>query len=159
LLLDTQVALWWLTASRRLSKPARELVAGSDCVLSVASIWEVDLKHRIGKLPVSAQRFRDEMRIAGAIILSVADEHVLRIVRGVEAHRDPFDRMLLSVAEAEQLTLLTADDALISLGRKNPNVPVRRACASRFRADQTGRSSLRCGQARGVILNQNAKTC
>ena len=56
LLLDTQVALWWLTASPRLPKASRELVAGSACVISVVSIWEVDLKHRLGKLPVSPER-------------------------------------------------------------------------------------------------------
>jgi PIN domain nuclease of toxin-antitoxin system len=46
LLLDTQVALWWLTASPRLSKSSRELMVSSPCAVSVASIWEVDLKHR-----------------------------------------------------------------------------------------------------------------
>ncbi len=51
LLLDTQVALWWLTASPRLSKSSRELMVSSPCAVSVASIWEVDLKHRLGKLP------------------------------------------------------------------------------------------------------------
>ena len=125
LLLDTQVALWWLTASPRLSKPSRELMAGSACVVSVASIWEVDLKHRLGKMPVPPQRFRDEMRSAGAVILSVSDEHVLTAAKLPEPHRDPFDRLLLSVAEAEHLVLLTADKALITLGRKEPRLPLR----------------------------------
>ena len=125
LLLDTQVALWWLIASPRLSKPSRELMAGSPCVVSVASIWEVDLKHRLGKLSVPPQRFRDEMRSAGAVILSVSDEHVLTTVDLPEPHRDPFDRLLLSVAEAEHLVLLTADNALITLGRKEPRLPLR----------------------------------
>lgn len=58
LLLDTQVALWWLTASPRLSKTSRKL-------------------HRLGKLPVSARRFRDEMRAAGSMILSVSNEHAM----------------------------------------------------------------------------------
>ena len=125
LLLDTQVALWWLTASPRLSRPSRELIAGSPCAVSVASIWEVDLKHRLGKLPVLPRRFRDEMRSAGAVILSVSDEHVLTAVMLPEPHRDPFDRLLLSVAEAEHLVLLTADKALIALGRKEPRLPLR----------------------------------
>jgi PIN domain nuclease of toxin-antitoxin system len=51
-------------------------MVSSPCVVSVASIWEVDLKHRLGKLPIAPRRFRDEMRSAGAIILSVTDEHV-----------------------------------------------------------------------------------
>ena len=127
LLLDTQVALWWLTASPRLSKTSRELMAGSACIVSVASIWEVDLKHRLGKLPIAPRRFRDEMRAAGAVILSVTDEHVLTVLKPAETHRDPFDRLLLSVAEAERLVLLTADAALIALGRKEAHLPLRRA--------------------------------
>jgi PIN domain nuclease of toxin-antitoxin system len=127
LLLDTQVALWWLTASSRLSKASRELMVGSPCSVSVASVWEVDLKHRLGKLPIAPERFRDEMRSAGATVLSVTDEHVLTRVKAAESHRDPFDRLLLSVAEAENLVLLTADTALIALGRQEPRLPIRHA--------------------------------
>lgn len=127
LLLDTQVALWWLTASSRLSKSSRELLVSSPCAVSVASVWEVDLKHRLGKLPITPLRFRDEMRSAGATILSVTDEHVLTRVQAAESHRDPFDRLLLSVAEAENRVLLTADTALIALGRQESRLPIRRA--------------------------------
>jgi PIN domain nuclease of toxin-antitoxin system len=127
LLLDTQVALWWLTASPRLSKSSREVMVSSSCAVSVASVWEVDLKHRLGKLPIAPARFRDEMRSAGATVLSVTDEHVLTRVRAAESHRDPFDRLLLSVAEAESLVLLTADTALIALGRREPSLPIRHA--------------------------------
>ena len=125
LLLDTQVALWWLTASRRLSQDARTLMSESSCAVSVASIWEVDLKHRLGKLPVSPARFRDEMRSAGATVLPVTDEHVLATVDLPRPHSDPFDRLLLSIATAEQLVLLTADEALLALGAAEPGLPVR----------------------------------
>lgn len=127
LLLDTQVALWWLTASPRLHRASRELMVGSPCAVSVASVWEVDLKHRLGKLPIPPARFRDEMQSAGATVLSVTAEHVLTRPKGAESHRDPFDRLLLSVAEAESLVLLTADTALIALGRQDPRLPIRRA--------------------------------
>ena len=63
LLLDTQVALWWLVGSPRLSRSCRDLIANSSCVVSVASIWEVAIKHRLGKLPISPQLFRDETEI------------------------------------------------------------------------------------------------
>jgi PIN domain nuclease of toxin-antitoxin system len=126
LLLDTQVALWWLTASPRLSKASRELVAASPCTVSVASVWEVALKHGLGKLPVPPLRFRDEMRTAGAVILSVTDEHVLTSADAA-VHPDPFDRLLLGVALAEGLQLLTADTALIALGDKQPRLPIREA--------------------------------
>ena len=44
-----------------------------------------------------------------------------------DAHRDPFDRLLLSVAAAEHLILLTADKALVTLGRKEPRLPIESA--------------------------------
>lgn len=125
LLLDTQVALWWLTASTRLSKVSRELIAGSACVVSVASVWEVAIKHRLGKLPVPARRFRDEMRSAGALILPVTDEHALATAELPYARGDPFDRLLLSVAQAEHLVLLTADAALIALAEDHPRLPLK----------------------------------
>lgn len=127
LLLDTQVALWWLTASPRLSRSSRELIASSPCAVSVASVWEIDLKHRLGKLPIEPARFRDEMRSAGATVVPITDEHVLTRVKAAESHRDPFDRLLLSVAEAENLVLLTANAALIALGRREPRLPIRNA--------------------------------
>ena len=125
LLLDTQVALWWLTASARLTTTSRDLMSTSWCAVSVASIWEVDLKHGLGKLKVSPGRFRDEMRAAGAAILPVTDEHVLATVLEPTTHRDPFDRLLLSVATAERLTLLTADAALLALLSHEPRLPMR----------------------------------
>jgi hypothetical protein len=80
LLLNTQVPLLWPPA-RSSPNPPRELMAGSACVVSVASVWEVDLKHRLGKLPIAPRRLRDEMRSAGALILCRAD--VLRDQDGV----------------------------------------------------------------------------
>jgi PIN domain nuclease of toxin-antitoxin system len=62
-----------------------------------------------------------------ATVLSITDEHVLTRVKGAESHRDPFDRLLLSLAEAESLVLLTADSALLSLGRQEPHLPIRHA--------------------------------
>lgn len=127
LLLDTQVALWWLSDSRRLSGTSSELIASTPCVLSVASVWEVAIKHRIGKLPVPPRRFRDEMRSAGATILSVNDEHALATLEHPSDHFDPFDSLLLAVARVERLVLLTADAALLALAQKEPRLPIKRA--------------------------------
>jgi PIN domain nuclease of toxin-antitoxin system len=56
-----------LTASRRLSAVSRELIAGSSCVVSVARIWEVAIRHHPGKLPVPPRRFRDAEGLSLAI--------------------------------------------------------------------------------------------
>jgi len=117
LLLDTQVALWWLTANKRLTRQIRAVIAESDCYLSVASVWEVAIKFRLGKLPVSPQTFRDEMSAAGASILPIADSHVIATAGLDIAHSDPFDRLLLATARVERLVLLTADGALLAQGR------------------------------------------
>lgn len=73
------------------------------------------------------RRFRDEMRSAGAVILSVSDEHVLATGDQPRAHPDPFDRLLLAVAEAEHLILLTTDRSLIALAKREPRLPVKTA--------------------------------
>ena len=112
LLLDTQIALWWLVGSARLKRAARERIAAAECFVSVASVWEVAIKHRIGKLPVAPDIFAREMRDGGAVILPVADAHVAAYARLPAGHRDPFDLLLLAVAQTERLQLLTADAAL-----------------------------------------------
>ena len=127
LLLDTQIALWWLTASPRLSKASRELVATSDCELSVASVWEVAIKHALGKLAIHPKRFRDEMLETGSRVVPVTDAHVLTAADVGVAHQDPFDRLLLGVAVAEGLHLLTADMALVALADRHPHLPIREA--------------------------------
>jgi PIN domain nuclease of toxin-antitoxin system len=115
LLLDTQVALWWLVGDRRLVKTARAEIEAAECFVSVASVWEVAIKHRIGKLPVAPRVFRDAMADAGARIVPVTDEHAIREGALEISHSDPFDRLLLAVAFTEQMTLLTADARLHAL--------------------------------------------
>jgi PIN domain nuclease of toxin-antitoxin system len=71
LLLDTQVMLWWLLDDPRLRPETRELMAANPCVVSVASLWEVAIKHRLGKLGVAPAVFRDQSLAAGALLLPV----------------------------------------------------------------------------------------
>ena len=112
LLLDTHVALWWLAGSPSLKRKLREQIASSACAVSVASIWEVSIKHRLGKLSVSPQVFRDEMCNAGAAILSISDAHALAFARLPAGHGDPFDLMLLATAKEERMRFVTADQAM-----------------------------------------------
>jgi len=124
LLLDTQVALWWLIGAKRLSGASRRRIAVSACVVSVASIWEIAIKHRLGKLPVPPERFRDDMVRGGATILSIHDEHAIASAGLATDHADPFDRLLVATALVEGLQLLTADEALVALGVSNSTLPI-----------------------------------
>ncbi|MFL0751731.1 MAG: type II toxin-antitoxin system VapC family toxin [Prochlorococcus sp.] len=108
-LLDTQVMLWWLLDDPRLGAETRRLVALSPCVVSVASIWEVAIKHRIGKLEVSPVVFRNQSIAAGADLLPVLDLHVIETAQLPMLHQDPFDRLLIAQARVEGLMAVSSD--------------------------------------------------
>ena len=108
-LLDTQVMLWWLLDDPRLGAKSRELLASRPCLVSVASIWEVAIKHRIGKLAVSPVVFRDQSIAAGADLLPVLDSHVIETAQLPMLHQDPFDRLLIAQARLEDLMAVSSD--------------------------------------------------
>ena len=108
-LLDTQVMLWWLLDDPRLGAKTGELMASRPCVVSVASIWEVAIKHRIGKLKLSPIVFRDQSIAAGADLLPVLDSHVIETAQLPMLHQDPFERLLIAQARVEGLMALSSD--------------------------------------------------
>ena len=101
--------LWWLVGDPRLREDTRGLMATRTCLISVASIWEVAIKHRLGKLPVDPTRFRDESLAAGARLLGISDTHVVETGRLPGIHEDPFDRLLIAQARSEDLVAVSAD--------------------------------------------------
>ncbi|NJL27678.1 MAG: type II toxin-antitoxin system VapC family toxin [Thermoanaerobaculia bacterium] len=117
LLLDTHVFLWYVTGSRELPARLQEAIRDpeNDVLLSVASVWEASIKHRLGKLALPStpglylplQRKRH-----GIGNLPVDEAAVARLDALPLLHRDPFDRMLISQALAHELTLATVDDAI-----------------------------------------------
>jgi PIN domain nuclease of toxin-antitoxin system len=109
LLLDTQIAIWWLVGSRHLGRPVRKLLEESACVLSAASIWEVAIKHRLGKLAIAPALFRDRMLASGAELLPISDAHAIETAALPRHHDDPFDRMLIAQARVEKLRAVSAD--------------------------------------------------
>lgn len=109
LLLDTQIMLWWLLDDPRLRPDTRELIVAAPCVVSVASIWEVAIKHRLGKLPVDPTVFRDQCLVAGASILPILEAHVIETGLLDPVHEDPFDRLLIAQARVEGLMAVSSD--------------------------------------------------
>lgn len=118
LLLDSQVVLWLMSDNPRLGAEARRRIAGATAVhVSVATVWELTIKSMLGKLTVP-EKFADELSEAGLVTLAVSAEHAEGITAFPELVRhDPFDRLIVSQAQCEGLTLLTADDVLLGLGR------------------------------------------
>ncbi len=109
LLLDTQVMLWWLLDAPWLQPDTRELMCSSPCVVSLASIWEVAIKHRLGKLEVPPAVFRDQSLAAGAALLPVLDERAVESAQLPLLHHKPFDRLLIAQARVEGLMAVSSD--------------------------------------------------
>ncbi|MDW4896779.1 MULTISPECIES: type II toxin-antitoxin system VapC family toxin [Streptomyces] len=109
LLLDTHVALWWLSDSDELSDPVKELLDTEPSVhLSAVSAWEIAIKQSLGKLDGPddlAERVRDSQFTA----LPITAGHGVRAGRLPALHRDPFDRILVAQAQIEGMTVVTRD--------------------------------------------------
>jgi PIN domain nuclease of toxin-antitoxin system len=109
LLLDTHVVLRELAEGPSVGPVATaSIAAAEDLRVSVVSFVEIGIKASVGKLHVP-DRFAERVREAGAELLGLAPEHGLGIADLPLHHRDPFDRLIISQARIEGLTILTAD--------------------------------------------------
>lgn len=123
LLLDTHALLWWLENDARLSKPARFAMSNPDqrVVVSAASAWECAVKVPTGKLPQAAPvlaNFRAILHREGFALLDISLEHILAAGALPRFHGDPFDRMLIAQALAEEMALVSKDKELDRYGVK-----------------------------------------
>jgi PIN domain nuclease of toxin-antitoxin system len=114
-LLDTHALLWALLEDRRLSAKARQVLTADDSELyfSLASLWEIAIKMKMGKLNVigsSVGYIRDEMEAYGVQLLPIRYDHLLQLEMLPPQHNDPFDRMLIAQAISESLPILTRDE-------------------------------------------------
>ena len=114
LLLDTHAFLWWVADDARLSKRARGAIRARQeaCLLSIASCWEMAVKISLGKLALTSPLDRfvpEQLAVNGFGLLPIAFEHVAHVASMPFHHRDPFDRLLVSQALADDLGLVSAD--------------------------------------------------
>ena len=118
-LLDTHLIYWWMTNSAKLSKATRKLIGKEMCSISVASLWEMQLKQAVGKLILPDGSLQSHFAAQGFSLLSVTAAHVERTHELGGLQGDPFDLLLVAVADIEKMTLLTKDTRLLSLGLKH----------------------------------------
>jgi len=114
ILMDTNVIIH--SVSGTLSKLGEDIVDDTSNILyySSVSIWELAIKHRIGKLklPVSPGAIKKALDEKGCFELPVTSRHALATSALVSLHEDPFDRMLIAQSLIEDLELVTTDDQL-----------------------------------------------
>ena len=119
LLLDTHIWLWAAMEPERLNPAIRTAIeTETELVLSVASLWEMAIKHAAGKLRIEGnlESFRLTVTQMRGTELVIRPEHALAAAALPQHHRDPFDRMLVAQAAIDNLTLVTADEMVRSYG-------------------------------------------
>lgn len=112
LLLDTHALIWWLAGDEALSRRAREAIADevNEIAVSAASAMEIATKFRIGKLPgaaLLAQSFEEIIAEQGFGELPISVHHARLAGEMNIDHKDPFDRLLIAQAQAEDLVLVS----------------------------------------------------
>jgi PIN domain nuclease of toxin-antitoxin system len=116
LLIDTQVILWGLNDDKRLGGRAKEMLGGPDVqvLASVASLWEVAIKHGLGKLPANARQVAAWLEDLSIDVLQISLAHLNALEQLPHIHRDPFDRLIIAQAVAEDLAILTSDPQIMT---------------------------------------------
>jgi len=116
-LLDTHIFLWIFTGHPGFSAEARSFFADGEknqFFLSDVTAWEATIKYGLGKLKLPEMPelfFADRVRRAGFRHLGIDLSHVTRVYSLPQFHRDPFDRLLITQAMLEDLTIIS-DDAV-----------------------------------------------
>jgi PIN domain nuclease of toxin-antitoxin system len=119
LLLDTQIFIWAFDQPARLPSQFRVPLQDPEnrLFLSVASMWEMQIKTQIGKmaLPMPVELFV-QIHLAGSDIqpLPISARHIWILDQLPLHHRDPFDRLLIAQANADSLTLVSVDSTFAS---------------------------------------------
>jgi PIN domain nuclease of toxin-antitoxin system len=110
-LLDTHVLLWWLAKDAELTPDHLRIIRNkrNTCFISAATVWEISIKTGLGKLVV-AQEYLEVARSQGFLELPISWIHTQGVKQLPDHHKDPFDRLLISQALSEGMTLLTVDE-------------------------------------------------
>ncbi len=114
LLLDTHIFLWWLSDDPLLPAAAKAAIAdpASEVFVSAASVWEIAIKHALGRLDFPVAQISTVIADAGFVPLGIETEHALLAGSLPPHHHDPFDRMLIAQAIREGLTIVSVDRAI-----------------------------------------------
>ncbi len=112
-ILDTHAAIWFITDNNKLPADSKKRIEDPDneCLVSAASLWEIAIKHSLGKLDLKLT-LRDVFNLieqSHLHMLSITSEHILAISDLPFHHRDPFDRMIIGQGRIEKARIITKD--------------------------------------------------
>jgi len=115
LLLDTHTALWWVNEHERLSPKVKNMLLNdaNELYISITSLWEIAIKSSIGKvrdLNGGVSAFNAILKRMPVSILPIMQRYIEIVETLSFIHRDPFDRLLVATAKAEDMVIVTADE-------------------------------------------------
>ena len=127
IILDTHLLIWALNDDDRLSDTAVSYILDPENYIyySIASIWEVSIKHQShpDNVEFTADDFVKYCRSAGFIPLDIKEKHVLTLdtlkrKEDSPRHHDPFDRIMIAQAKSEKMAFLTHDSLMLDYNEK-----------------------------------------
>jgi PIN domain nuclease of toxin-antitoxin system len=130
ILIDTHYVLWTALNPSEMTPWAHRLLADlkNEILVSSASIYEISLKVRLGKLPDAAEFEGDLLanieEKLGFVLLPLDPQSMYRAARFEDKHADPFDRMIAAQAIQYDLPLLSIDPKLDAFGVRLVKKPV-----------------------------------
>lgn len=130
ILIDTHYVLWTALNPSEMTPWARRLLADlkNEILVSSASIYEISLKVRLGKLPEATELEGDLLanieEKLGFVLLPLDPQSMYRAARFEDKHADPFDRMIAAQAIQYDLPLLSVDPKLGAFGVRRVKKPV-----------------------------------
>lgn len=112
-LVDTHALIWFITADRKLPHAVKRIIEdeGNNCFVSMASFWEIGIKHSLGRLDLKAdlKTVFEIIPDSGFSILPISPEHILKNSELEFHHQDPFDRLMIAQAMVEGLKVISKD--------------------------------------------------
>ena len=115
-LLDTHAFLWFISGDSQLPDSIRSKIEdiNQPCFISSASLWEITIKQQLGKLTldISLKELFEYLDRNQIELIQINYEHLLSLSKLPTHHSDPFDRLIIAQAIAEDLILVTKDKGL-----------------------------------------------
>jgi len=111
-LLDSHILIWSLYEQARLSAPQRAVLeSDAPTFVSAATVWEIEIKKKAGRLPLPEAIWRQADDVGHAFI-PIEPAHARMAAALPAVHNDPFDRMLVAQATLNKLAILTVDEMI-----------------------------------------------
>ncbi|GBO52604.1 hypothetical protein APA_273 [Pseudanabaena sp. lw0831] len=122
-LIDTHVFIWWTSDVKKLSSRVHDLLLNpsTEAILSMVSIWEMQIKLSLGKLQFRtalSELVDDEINRNRIELLPLSLSHIYALSNLPNHHRDPFDRILIAQSMDEDLQILSIDEKFDAYGVK-----------------------------------------